>query len=54
MTDPQTSSGINNMPFHRHQQDDTLAQYMALPLSLLGMLIRPKKKYQLSLLKTVE
>ena len=47
-------SGINNTPFHRHQQDSTLEQYMALPLSLLGMLMRPKKKYQVPLLEMVD
>jgi hypothetical protein len=41
-------SGINNTPFHKHQQDETLQQYISPVLGLLAMLLRPKKAYQLT------
>ena len=47
-------SGINNTPFHKHQQDGTITEYTHAPLSLLGMLVRPQKSYQVPLLKPVE
>ena len=42
------------MPFHRHQQDETLGEYKALPLALLGMLIKDGKEYHIPLLEPVQ
>jgi hypothetical protein len=41
--------GINNVPFHKHQQDQTLKTYALSPFQLLVFLIQPKTKYQVSL-----
>jgi hypothetical protein len=41
--------GINNMPFHQHQQDQTLKTYTTAPFRLLAFLTRPKTNYQIPL-----
>jgi hypothetical protein len=48
------SSGVNNTPFHKHQQDGTNDQYIKLPLSPLGMLVRHDETYQMPLLDNVQ
>jgi hypothetical protein len=42
-------SGVNNTPFHRHQQDDTLEAYVRFPLSLLQLLLSNGTKYKVPL-----
>jgi hypothetical protein len=44
---------VNNTPFHRHQQDNTLEGYTRIPLSLLGLLIRPQTEYTVPLTESV-
>src|ERR1700736_220412 len=47
------NSGVSNTPFHHMQQDLTYGQYNNAALSLLGMLIRPKKNYDIPLVEPV-
>jgi hypothetical protein len=42
------SRGINNTPFHQHQQDDTYDDYRVPILGLLAMLLRKKSNYTLT------
>jgi hypothetical protein len=47
--------GINNTPFHRHQQESTNDNYQLQLLGLLAMLLRPaQSSYELCLTKQVE
>jgi hypothetical protein len=47
-------SGINNTPFHDHQQEDTINSYINPPLCELALLLRPKKHYKIPLPDDVE
>lgn len=38
-------SGISNTPFHKHQQETTLADYARPTTALIAMLLRPKTTY---------
>lgn len=42
------------MPFHAHQQAQTIQEYIIPPLCELAMLLRPKKRYQIPLPKEVQ
>src|SRR6266478_9281903 len=46
--------GINNTPFHHHQQDATNDNYQTHLLRLLAMLLRPTESYKLSLTAQVK
>jgi Orsellinic acid/F9775 biosynthesis cluster protein D len=46
--------GISNTPFGKHQQENTLHNYVLPALGLVAMLIRPKGKYTIPLPAVVE
>ncbi|OBZ77855.1 hypothetical protein A0H81_01612 [Grifola frondosa] len=48
-TEDPLKTGINNTPFHRLQQDDSIKSYGNLVTCLLAMLLRPKQQYQIPL-----